>query len=104
MLNTTNIPSFRSVPIQPSVAGTPFSSVKNGFAALETMPAFGIFQIVAFVGLLEIGYTHRKAEIEEVHLAKSKWSLGEQQLTDKELLKSQGCSAFGALPNAMRLF
>jgi hypothetical protein len=43
--------------------GIPFSSVKNGFAALETMPAFGIFQIVAFVGLLEIGYTHRKAEI-----------------------------------------
>ena len=29
--------------------GVPFSSVKNGFAALETMPAFGIFQIVAFV-------------------------------------------------------
>lgn len=62
--------------------GVPFSSVKNGFAALETMPAFGLFQIVAFVGLLEIGYTHRKAEIEEVHLRKSKW---DQKTIDRKL-------------------
>jgi hypothetical protein len=62
--------------------GTPFSSVKNGFAALETMPAFGIFQIILFVGVLEIGYTSRKEEIESVHLAKSKWN---QATIDKKL-------------------
>lgn len=62
--------------------GVPFSSVKNGFAALETMPAFGLFQIVAFVGVLEIGYTFRKDEIEKVHLEKSKWN---QATIDRKL-------------------
>eukprot|EP01040_Poterioochromonas_malhamensis_P017318 gene17318-19867_t len=36
--------------------GVPFASVKNGLAALETIPAAGIAQIIAFIGLLEVGF------------------------------------------------
>jgi hypothetical protein len=54
--------------------GVPFASIKNGFAAFDTVPVGGLVQIIMFVGLLEMGYTTRKAEIEEVHLAKSKWN------------------------------
>lgn len=54
--------------------GVPFSSVKVGLKGLETIPAGGIVQIVMFIGLLEMGYTLRKDEIEKVHLEKSKWN------------------------------
>ena len=54
--------------------GVPFSSVKNGLAALETMPVGGIAQIIAFIGLIEIGYTTRKDEIEAAQLKASKWN------------------------------
>lgn len=33
--------------------GTTFDSIPNGFAALSTMPNAGLWQIVAFIGLLE---------------------------------------------------
>ena len=36
--------------------------------------AAGIVQIVMFIGLLEMGFTSRKDEIEKVHLEKSKWN------------------------------
>merc|ERR1719198_1231718 len=54
--------------------GIPFSSVKVGLKGLETIPAAGIVQIVMFIGLLEMGFTSRKDEIEKVHLEKSKWN------------------------------
>lgn len=54
--------------------GIPFSSVKSGLAAFETIPVGGLVQILLFIGVLEAGYTTRKAEIEKVHLEKSKWS------------------------------
>jgi len=54
--------------------GVPFSSVKNGLAALDTMPLAGIAQIIAFIGLIEIGYTTRKDEIEAAQLKASKWN------------------------------
>ena len=54
--------------------GLPFSSVKNGLAALDTMPLAGIAQIIAFIGLIEIGYTTRKDEIEAAQLKASKWN------------------------------
>lgn len=54
--------------------GVPFSSIKSGLAAWEGVPVGGIVQMVMFVGLIEMGYETRKAEIEEVHLKKSKWN------------------------------
>ena len=53
--------------------GVPFSSVKNGLAALDTIPAAGIAQIVAFIGLIEFGYAARKDEIEAAQLKASGW-------------------------------
>jgi hypothetical protein len=53
--------------------GLPFEKVRTGLAAFEDIPAAGIAQIVAFIGLIEIGYATRKDEIEEAQLKASKW-------------------------------
>jgi hypothetical protein len=53
--------------------GVPFSSVKSGLAALDTIPAWGTAQIIAFIGLLEVGFRLRKDEIEAAQLKASKW-------------------------------
>jgi hypothetical protein len=37
-------------------AGTTFESIPNGFAAFAAVPQAGIAQIVAFIGLLEVGF------------------------------------------------
>jgi hypothetical protein len=54
--------------------GVPFSSIHNGLAAWNDVPVGGIVQMLLFIGLLEMGFESRKAEIEEVHLKKSKWN------------------------------
>ena len=48
--------------------GLPFASIGNGLKALSDIPAAGIAQIVAFIGLIEVGYASRKDEIEAVIL------------------------------------
>jgi hypothetical protein len=53
--------------------GVPFSSVKNGLAALDTIPAAGTAQIIAFIGLIELGFAARKDDIEEAQLKASGW-------------------------------
>lgn len=53
--------------------GVPFSSVKNGLAALETIPAAGLAQIFAFIGLIELGFGARQEEIEAAQLKASGW-------------------------------
>jgi hypothetical protein len=53
--------------------GVPFSSVKNGLAALDTIPAAGVAQIIAFIGLIELGYAARKDDIEAAQLKASGW-------------------------------
>jgi Chlorophyll A-B binding protein len=53
--------------------GVPFSSVKNGLAALDTIPAAGVAQIVAFIGLIELGFGARQEEIEAAQLNASGW-------------------------------
>ena len=53
--------------------GVPFSSVKNGLAAFDTIPAAGIAQIVAFIGLIELGFASRQEEIEAAQLKASGW-------------------------------
>lgn len=45
--------------------GVPFSSVKSGLAAFETIPAAGVAQILLFIGLLEIGYGYQEKNIVE---------------------------------------
>lgn len=61
--------------------GLPFTAVKNGLAALETMPLPGIVQLIIFIGFLEIGYAQRKDEIEEAQLKASGWD--EQTIRNK---------------------
>ena len=53
--------------------GIPFASVKTGLAAFGDIPAAGIAQIVAFIGLIEFGYAARKDEIEAAQLKASGW-------------------------------
>ena len=53
--------------------GVPFSSVKNVLAALDTIPAAGVAQIVAFIGLIELGFGARQEEIEAAQLNASGW-------------------------------
>jgi hypothetical protein len=62
--------------------GLPFSSVKNGLAALETIPAAGLAQIIAFIGLIELGYAARKDDIEAAQLKASGW---DQETINKKL-------------------
>ena len=62
--------------------GIPFTSVKNGLAALDTIPAAGIAQIIAFIGLIEVGYNIRKDDIEAAQLKASGW---DQETIDKKL-------------------
>jgi hypothetical protein len=53
--------------------GLPFSKVRTGLAAFEDIPAAGIAQIVAFIGLIELGFAARKEDIEEAQLKASGW-------------------------------
>ena len=45
--------------------GLPFASMKTGLAAFDTIPSAGIFQTVAFIGLIEFGFAQCKEELEE---------------------------------------
>ena len=62
--------------------GLPFSSMKTGLAAFDTIPAAGTFQIIAFIGLIEVGFGIRQADIEAAQLKASKW---DQATIDKKL-------------------
>ena len=62
--------------------GVPFSSMKTGLAAFDTIPAAGTFQIIAFIGLIEVGFGIRQADIEAAQLKASKW---DQATIDKKL-------------------
>jgi len=53
--------------------GVPFTSVKNGLAALDTIPIEGITQIILFIGLIEVGFGLRKDDIEAAQLKASGW-------------------------------
>ena len=53
--------------------GIPFSSIKSGLAAFETIPIEGTAQLVGFIGLLEYGFSLRKDEIEAAQIKASGW-------------------------------
>ncbi len=40
--------------------GVPFSSIKSGLAAFDTIPTAGFWQVVAFIGLIELGYGYQQ--------------------------------------------
>mmetsp|Transcript_15098 Transcript_15098/g.32948 ORF Transcript_15098/g.32948 Transcript_15098/m.32948 type:complete len:201 (+) Transcript_15098:74-676(+) len=61
--------------------GVPFASVKNGLAALDTIPAAGIAQVIGFIGLIELGFSARKDDIEAAQLKASGW---DQATIDKK--------------------
>mmetsp|Transcript_2793 Transcript_2793/g.3881 ORF Transcript_2793/g.3881 Transcript_2793/m.3881 type:complete len:203 (+) Transcript_2793:48-656(+) len=64
--------------------GVPFSSVKNGLAALDTIPVGGIFQIIAFIGLLELGFEYQEKNIaDECKLRMNEWGWSEAKQKSK---------------------
>ena len=42
-----------------------FKDIPTGIKALEAIPFAGVCQIIAFIGLIELGFNSRKEEIEE---------------------------------------
>ena len=62
--------------------GLPFASMKTGLAAFDTIPAAGTAQVVAFIGLIELGYAARKDDIEAAQLKASGW---DQETIDRKL-------------------
>ena len=53
--------------------GVPFADMKTGLAAFETIPVAGIFQLIGFIGLIEVGFESRQKDIEQAQLKASKW-------------------------------
>jgi hypothetical protein len=53
--------------------GLPFTSVRSGLAALEDIPAAGLWQLIIFIGFLEVGFRLRKDDIEAAQLKASGW-------------------------------
>jgi hypothetical protein len=45
--------------------GLPFSEMKTGLAALDTIPSGGVYQIICFIGLGELGFSTIKDELED---------------------------------------
>lgn len=44
--------------------GLPYSSIRSGLAAFEDIPAAGFWQVVGFIGLIELGWGYQKENIE----------------------------------------
>jgi hypothetical protein len=53
--------------------GLPFTSIRAGVAALSDIPAAGLAQLIAFIGLIEVGFAARNDEIEAAQLKASGW-------------------------------
>jgi hypothetical protein len=62
--------------------GLPFTSIRAGVAALSDIPAAGLAQLIAFIGLIEVGFAARKDEIEAAQLKASGW---DQETINKKL-------------------
>ena len=50
-----------------------FKDIPTGLKALEAIPFAGICQIIAFIGLIELGFNSRQDEIEEAQFEASGW-------------------------------
>lgn len=49
-----------------------FESIKSGLACLSDVPIYTLLLTISVIGLVDIGFTSRKDEIESVHEAQSK--------------------------------
>jgi hypothetical protein len=67
----TTASGVRVYPLPEAVEGVPGGL--GAFFGPHALPVSGAMQIVLLIGLGEMGYTSRQAEIEKVHLDKSKW-------------------------------
>jgi len=57
------------LPFDYTLEGDSYSKIPTGIAALTALPALGLAQVVAFIGLIEFGYAARKDDIEAAQLA-----------------------------------
>ena len=55
------------------LGGVPFTSIKSGLGALNSISPWGTFQLICFIGLIEVGFGLRKDEIEAAQLKASGW-------------------------------
>ena len=53
--------------------GIKFADVPSGLKAFDVIPAAGTAQIIAFIGLIELGFNARQEEIEEAQIKASGW-------------------------------
>ena len=51
-----------------------------------------------------LGGQEKSLRAAALHLARTRFDLGDRQVTHKDLLRSQGFTGFGALADAIRLF
>jgi len=64
--------------------GLPFSSVKNGLEAFNTIPAAGIWQIIAFIGVVEFGYAYQEDAIADECTARmNEWKWNDKKQRNK---------------------
>ena len=50
-----------------------FKDIPCGIAALETLPQTSLIELVALIGLLEVGFSLKQEDIEEAQLRASGW-------------------------------
>jgi hypothetical protein len=62
---------FLKIPLAPTVI---YKNSPSGLKAFDVIPLAGIAQIVAFIGLIELGFNSRQDEIEEAQFEASGWS------------------------------
>ena len=55
--------------------GVKFADVPTGLKAFDVIPAAGTAQIIAFIGLIELGFNARQDEIEEAQFKASGWDV-----------------------------
>ena len=55
--------------------GVPFANVPTGLKAFDVIPAAGTAQLIAGIGLIELGFNARQDEIEEAQFKASGWDV-----------------------------
>lgn len=68
--------------------GIPFSSVHGGLAAFDTIPAAGIAQIIAFIGIIEFGFEYQEKNIaDECKARANEWGWKEADFRRREAVE-----------------
>lgn len=62
----------------------PYSSMKTGLAAFETIPGWGIAQLILFIGVLEAGFGYQEQNIaDECQMRMDEWGWSAQKQRTK---------------------